>query len=260
MTAILRLESRKLLRGSLLLAGIFAIIVVFMLAVFPSMAEEAEAIEAAFPEHVLGFFGMEEMHTVEGFISSYLFPFVWVLILGVYFGYLGGGMVAGEIRDRRMDLTLSNPVSRESVVIQKVAALWVPIFILIGVVYGILLGGVQVLGESVDPVYLALAHLFIVPYLLVCATIGVMISIVVDRQSTGQTGALGVVFLLWLIDGLSEMDPDLEWIGAFTPSRYVDSPAVLIHEEIVISDVLILTVAFVVLLTIAIGLFVRRDI
>lgn len=260
MTAILRNESRKLVRESLLLTGAFSLLLVFFLAVFPTMAEEAELIQDALPEHMAGLFGFQDLHTIEGFLGSYVLPFVWIVFLGVYFAYVGGGMIAPDIRERRMDLTLSNPVSRESVLLQKVAALWVPLLVVNLVLFVVMLGGSLVLEESLDPLVLAMTLLLSVPYLLVCAGIGVVLSVVIDRPETAQIGALGVVFLLWLVDGLSEMDPDLEWIGNLTPSRYYDPIAILVDEEYALVDATVLVVAFVLLLGVAAAIFIRRDI
>ncbi len=260
MTAIFRLESRRHVPGTLVLTGSFILLSVFMLAVFPSMAEQAEAIEAAFPEHALVLFGFEELHTIEGFTGSYLFPFVWVLIAGIYFAYLGGGMVAGDIRERRMDLTLSNPVSRESVILQKVAALWVPLVVSIAAVSLVIYGGTVVLEETLDPLVLAVAHLLLIPYLLVCAAIGLLLSVILDREGSAQAGAIGLAFLLWLVEGLAEMSADFEWVGNLTPSRYFDPVAIMVHEEYPIFDSGVLLVAFAALLGIAIAIFTRRDI
>lgn len=260
MTAILRLESRKHLRGTLVLAGAFALLSVFMLAVFPSMAEEAEVIEQAFPEYMVGLFGFEELHTMEGFLGSYVYPFVWVVFVGLYFAYLGGGTISRDVEERRMDLTLSNPVSRESVVVQKVAALWVPLVGLSLALFAVLFGGSILLDEAVDPVALAMVHVLSVPYLLVCAAIGVVLSVGLTRPESAQAGALGAVFALWLVEGVSVMDPDFEWVGDLTPTRYFDPAAILIHEEYALVDASILLLAFLALLGVAIVVFARRDI
>ncbi len=260
MTAIARFESRMRVRGTVVLTGAFVVLSGFMLVVFPAMAEEAEAIERAFPDHAAALFGFEALHTIEGFVGSYMFPFIWVLMLGVYFGYIGGGLIAGDIRERRMDLTLANPVSRESVLAQKLLGLWVPIVSINLVLYIVLLGGARLLGETLDPVTLGMAHLLSIPYVLVCAAIGLLFSVVLSRPETAQMTALGAVFLLWLIDGLSEMDPNLEWIGALTPSRYFDPTAILVHESFAWGDAAILLASFVILTGLATLLFIRRDI
>ncbi|WP_255194579.1 ABC transporter permease subunit [Natronobeatus ordinarius] len=260
MTAILRNESGKLVRGSLILTGLLVLLSAMFFVVFPSIQEEAELFEDVYPEYLLLILGIEELHTIEGFVGGYVFPFIWILLGGIYFAYVSAGMISRDIRTRRMDLTLANPVSRESVVLQKVAALWVPLVALNLGMLVILVAGVVALGESIDPLALAMVHLLGIPYLLVCAGIGIVLSVVLDRVETAQATALVLVFVLWLVDGLSLMNPDFEWVGAFTPSRYYDPSAILVHEEYAILDAGLLFVAFLALLGVAILHFVRRDI
>ncbi|APX95126.1 ABC transporter permease subunit [Natronorubrum daqingense] len=260
MTAILRNESGRLVRGTLTLTGLLVVLSAFFLVVFPSIQEEAELFEEIYPEYVLELLGIEELHTIEGFLGGYIFPFVWVLLAGIYFAYVAAGMISRDIRTRRMDLTLSTPVSRESVVLQKVAALWVPLVALNGGLLAALLVGARVLEESLDPVALVMALALGIPYLLVCAGIGIVLSVIFDRVESAQATAFGLVFVLWLIDGLSHMNPDFEWVGELTPSRYYDPTAILVHEEYAFLDAGILLAAFLVLLGGAIAVFVRRDI
>ena len=260
MTAIALDESRKLRRGSLILTGVFAMLTGFMLAIFPAMKEEAELIEEAYPEYILVMLGFEEMHTIEGFAGGYVYPFVWILFGGVYFAYVGGGLVAGDIRSRKMDLTLANPVSRESVLAQKVAALWVPLVALNAGLLAVMFVGSRLIGEPLALSGIGLVHLLSVPYLLVCAGIGVVFSVVFDRVGRAQVTALGLVFMLWLVDGISLMEPDYEWVGDFTPSRYYDPSAVLVHGEFAFFDAAVLLAAFLALLGVATVIFTRRDI
>lgn len=260
MTAILRTESKKRVRGSVVLVGAFAFLSAFLFAVFPSFAEEAELIEDAFPDVLVGLFGFEAMHTIEGFVAGYAYPMILILFTGIYFAYTSAGMIAGDIRDRKMDLILSTPVSRESVIAQKFGALWVPLVVLNGGLFVIVLVGSVAVGESINPIVLGLAHLLALPYLLVCASLGLVFSVVLSRQETAEVAALGLVFLLWLVEGIAEMSPDFEWVRYATPTRYYDPGAILIHEEYALVDAGVLVAVFIVLFATAITLFIRRDI
>ena len=260
MTAILRTESKGLIRSSVVLTGVFAMVTAVFLAVFPAMKDEAGAIETAYPDYVLELMGLEELTTIEGFAGGYVYPFVWVLFAGMYFGYVGAGTIADDVRTRKMDLTLSNPVSRESVIAQKVAALWVPLVALnVGLVF-VMAAGAALLGESVDPVTLVMAHLLGVPYLLVCGGIGLVLSVVTDRAGRARAVALGAVFLLWLLDGLAGLDPTYEWLARLAPSHYYDPTAILLREEYAFLDAALLLAAFLLLFAAATAVFVRRDI
>jgi ABC-2 type transport system permease protein len=259
-TAILRVESRKRVRGSVILVVVFALLSALYFSMFPGIQEEMDVIEEAFPEYMFDLFQIEELHTIEGFIAAEIYSFFWVLLVATYFAYVGAGLIANDVRSRKMDLTLSNPVSRESVVVQKVAALWVPLVTLNVGVPIIVYVGALVIGESFDPVALAMVHLLSIPYLLVCAGIGVVLSVVVDHARTARAVALTLVAVLWLVDGVSRVDPDYEWIGALTPSRYYDQTAILVHEEYAFGDAGILLAVFLALLGVAVFVFARRDI
>lgn len=259
MTAILRHESRLLLKGTSLLAGLLVVVSFFFLAVFPGIKDEAEALEDAFPELLAGMMGFEELHTIEGFTAGWLFPFIWVLLVGIYFAYTSSSFISGDIRSRQLDLLLSNPVSRESVVLQKYAALWLPLLVLNVVLFFSMVGGSMLIGEPIDIIGLTVAQLLSIPYLLVCGAIGMVLSVATDRVSIAQAGAIGAVFVLWMLEGVSEMDPDYEILGVVTPSRYYDPSAILVRGEYAFVDALILLLGAAVLLAIAIIIFQRRD-
>ncbi len=259
MTAILRHESRNQLKSTSLLGGLLVAISFFFLAVFPGIREEAEALEAAFPDILAGMMGFEELHTIEGFTSGWLFPFIWVLLIGIYFAYTSSSFISGDIRSRQLDLLLSNPVSRESVVLQKFASLWVPLVALNAVLFIVLVAGSFLIGETIDIFGLLMTQLLSVPYLLVCGAIGMILSVAIDRVGTAQAGAIGMIFILWMLEGVSELDPDYELLGLIAPSRYYDPSAILVRGEYVIVDAVTLLFGTAALLTIAIIIFVRRD-
>ena len=259
MTAIFRIESRNLLRGSLLLTGLFVLLSTFFLAVFPGFADEAELVEDAFPAFLMGLLGFEELHTIEGFVAGYLFPIIWILFAGIYVASVSARMIAADIRTRRMDLILSTPVSRESIVIQKIAALWVPLVAVSSGLFVVIYAGAIAIGESLDPVALAMAHLLGIPYLLVCGGIGIVLSTALDRVERAQITAVGLVFVLWLVEGMGELDPEFERVGIVAPSRYYDPSAILVSQEYALLDAGTLVVAFLVLVGTAILVFVRRD-
>lgn len=260
MTAILRVETRKRVRGALILLGVFALVSAFYLSIFPGFAEEAEGITEAFPEWMFDFFGIDALHTIEGFLAAEIYSFFWVVLVGVYFAYLGAGTIAADVRSRKLDLTLSNPVSRESVLLQKVASLWVPLVVLNAVVPVIVFVGSVIIDEAMNPVAVAMVHLLSVPYLLVCAGIGVVASVALDRPQTARATALGVVLALWLVDGISTLSREFEWVGAFSPSRYYDQTAILVHEEYALGDAGILIAVFGLLMVLAVVVFTRSDI
>ncbi|WP_201721256.1 ABC transporter permease subunit [Methanonatronarchaeum thermophilum] len=253
-------ESKKLVRGPIVLTGVFAFLSFYLFVVFPSIKEEAEALEGAMPEAMITLFGIEALHTIEGFLASYTYEFFWVVFIGIYFAYLGGGLIASEIEDRKMDLTLSNPVSRESVILQKVGALWAPLLILNLGFLAIVFIGTFLIGESIEIIPVLMVHLLSIPYLLACAGIGLVFSVFMRDVSSAQAGAVGVVFILWLIEGIVQMDPDFEWMAYLSPVHYYDVADILIRGEYAFVGAGILTFLFIALLAVSIVWFIKRDI
>ena len=260
MTAILRVESRRRVRGTLVLILGFAFINALYFSMFPEFADDAEAIAEAFPEFMYDLFGIEAIHTIEGFIAAEVYSFFWMLLVAAYLAYVAAGTVAADIDSRRMDLLLANPVSRESVVLQKAAALWVPVAGVNVAVPVIVYVASVLIDEALNPVAVVMVHLLSIPYLLVCIGIGLVCSVLLGHARTARASAFGAVFLLWLVDGVSRLDPTVEWIGMVTPSRYYDVTAILVHEEYAYGDAALLVVVFTALVAVTVVVFVRRDI
>lgn len=258
--AILRVEAGRYQRSSLILAATFALLSAFYFSIFPGFADDAEQMVEAFPDFMFDFFGIDALHTIEGFIAAEIYSFFWVVLVAVYFAYLGAGMIAADIRTRRLDLLLANPISRESVLLQKLGALWLPFVVLNLTVPVIVFLGSVVIGETMNPVAILMLHLLSIPYLLVCAGLGLVISVLFDRPRRARALALGLILFLWLIEGLANMSQDYEFVGAITPSRYFDETAILVHEEYAVLDAMILVGVFLLLVGIAVFLFARRDI
>jgi len=116
------------------------------------------------------------------------------------------------------------------------------------------------IGETLNPTSLIMVHLLSIPYLLVCAGIGLVFSTIFDRGDGAPITAMGLVFVLWLVDGVTKMDPDFEWIGDLTLTRYYDTNEILVHGEYAFIDAGILLLAFLVLLLVSAFIFVTRDI
>lgn len=260
MTAILHTESKGHVRASLLLGASLVGITAVFVGLFPAMSDEVDVILEAYPDYLIDALDLEALHTIEGFAAGYIYPFVVVLFGGVYIAYVSGGLIAADIESRKMDLTLSNPVSRESVLIQKVLALWVPILAIHGGVGLTMVGGSILVGEPIDIVRLLIMHLFLTPYLLVCAGIGLLFSVVANGDMTARAGGLVVVFMLWLVETIVQIEETYEWLGVITPSYYITPLEILVDGEYPFLDASILLLAFLVLVTGAIVHFRRRDI
>jgi ABC-2 type transport system permease protein len=262
MLDVARYESRRRLRGAIALAifvGVFALLIV---GIFPSIEASGVDFEAyveSLPSALSEGFNVQAISTIEGFLATELYQFVWLLLLGLYAAYAAGGLVAGDIETGRMDLLLATPVSRRRIVAEKFLSVSTPILMtnLLGPLF--VYGGAIVVGESVDVVDLAAVHLLSVPYLYVCAGVGLLLSVALSRADVAQRGGIAAVFGLFLLDTVS-LDTDYEWLGRLSPTRYYDPTEVLVDGTYDVGGALLLLAGAIFLLLVSLVVFQRRDV
>ena len=263
MFELARYEGRHRLRGTGIAAvalGGFGLMYVVLYPTFAeSLGNDIDDLLAAYPEALQKAFGIQTLASMEGFLASELYTFVWMLLLGLYFAYAGAALIASDVERERMDMLLSLPVSRARVVLEKFASLLVPLVGLSVVVPVVIYVGTVAVDYAVDPVDLVVLHALSVPYLLVFAGVGLVASVVFDRASLAQRTSLGLLAGLFFAESILS-ETDYEWIGVVSPSRYLDPNAVLIDGEYAVLDALVLTIAAVALVGLAVVLFRRKDI
>lgn len=253
MTDILKYEARKRLLSTLALAvgiGAFSLMIIY---IFPSLQVAGESIQdlmEAMPEVFQEGFAVESYSTIEGFLATEVYQFVWVLMFGLYVAYVAGGIVASDVESGRIDLLLATPVSRKRVIVEKFGALIVPILAINLVVPLFVYGGVVAIGESLDVGNLLALHALSIPYLLVTAAIGLGLSIGVERADIAQRGSLALIFVLFVLDTVT-VGSDLEWLGLVSPTKYYAPGDILVDGtyDIVGASLLLATALVIVVLS-----------
>lgn len=263
MFEIVRYESRRRVRGSAVLTAGLAVFALLVVALFPSIKEAGASFEAYIenlpPAFREGFVGTSAITTVEGFLSTEFYQFVWLLLLGLYMAYAAGGTVARGVETGSLDLVLATPVSRSRVVAEKAVSLLVPVVVLNLVTPLVVYGGLLAIDETIDFGRLLAVHALSVPYLLVCAGIGLVLSVLFDRADIAQRGGIGAVFMLFLLDTVTTSS-DFEWLGTLSPTRYFEPTEILVDGTYDVGGALLLLAAAVALLLASELLFQNKDI
>lgn len=256
-----RYDGRKRLRGSLAMAVALALFAAMVVWLYPSFAAEMDldAFLDAYPPQVLAAFGVRSLSTLGGFLAVEIYGFAWVILLGLYFAYAAASIVAGDVENGRMDMLLALPVSRVRLVGERFAALGVPLLVVNAVPPVAIYASARFVDATVDPANLLAVHALSVPYLLTCAAIGLVFSVVLDRESTAQRAALGTVFGLFMLDS-ALAGTDLEWLGALAPMRYYDPSAIMVDGQYDPWAAAVLLAATAVLVAVALALFTRMDV
>ena len=263
MTDLARYESRRRVRGSVYLAIAMSLLAALVIWIYPSFSDSFDDIDEeflqAYPPEIINLFGIQTMASLEGFLAFELYVFGWIIMLGLYLAYLAAGTVADAIERGRMDVLLSLPLSRARIVIEKFAALSVPI-VLVNVVTPIVVYvAALVIDDPISAADLAAVHLLSIPYLFACGAIGLLASVVVDRTSIAQRIALGVTFGLFMLESLLS-GTDYETIGAIAPMRYFDPNEILLESSYDLVGAAALIGMTLVLLAVSQLWFRRRDI
>jgi ABC-2 type transport system permease protein len=263
MLEIARYETEKRRRGTVALAVGIGVLALVFVAFFPSLDSadvDIDAMLAAYPPAIQEAFGIATLSTIEGFLAVEIYQFVWLLLLGLYFAYSAAGLIADDVERDRMDLTLSLPVSRSRVLAEKFLSLLVPILALNTVVAAAVYVGVLAIGQSIDPLDLAMVHALSVPYLLACGAIGLVLSVLVSRADVAKRIAIALVFVLFLIESVAASTEEFEWLGYVSPTRYYDPTAILVEGSYDLVGAAVLLGATVALVLLARFRFSGADI
>lgn len=264
MFEIARFESARRVRSTAVLSGALLALIALTLGLFPSVRETGEEMDAFLetlpPEVARAFVGnVTTLSTVEGYLVSQLYQFAWVLVLGVYFAYAAASIVSSEVERGRADLLLSLPVTRARFVLEKFLAL-VPVVVALNVItLAAVLLGVELVDETVVVADVVAVHAVSVLYLLACASVGLLASVVFDAVRRAQTAAIGAIFAMFLLDTLT-FDTDYEWLGDVALQRYFDPGALLVAGDLEWGDVAVLVAATAILVAASAVVFERRDI
>ncbi|WP_254765807.1 ABC transporter permease [Salinilacihabitans rarus] len=263
MLEITSFEATRRLRGTLLLSAALLALIGLTVALFPSISDAGVDLDAyleTLPEEARRAFvgNVTTITTIEGYLVSQLYQFAWVLLLAIYYAYAAASTIAGEVERGTADVMLSLPVSRTRFVVGKFLALVPSVLVVNAVTFLGVYVAVRLVDESIDAADLFAVHAHSVPYLLACAAVGLLASVVASSARRAQTVAIGAVFGMFLLDTLT-FDTDYETLGDLAFSRYFDPGAILVDGDLAWGDLAVLAVAAAVLVVVSAEYFERRD-
>lgn len=255
-------ESRRRLRGALVITVGIAVYAVFIIGIFPSIEQSGVDLEAyveSFPPAIRNAFDLQSIGTIEGFLAAEFYQFLWVLLLGVYAAYAAGSSIAGTIEDGRIELVLATPLSRTRYLLGIYAAVLFPLLLVNVLAIPAVFGGLLLIGESVPVIDLLAVHALAIPYLMATAAIGLVLSVLVSRSATAERAGLGVVFLLFVAASVLSTT-EFDWLQHLSPMAFYSPADALVASEYDLVGAAALLAITVVLIVLARTIFVRRDV
>lgn len=236
---------------------IFAGLAAMYIGVYPSFKNSLEE----FTDMPMNFIrGFENLASYPGYLNMEMYQIFWVLILAILIAYIAASLISEEIEGKTIDMLMSNPISRQQIVIEKFLGL-IPLilivnFVTMGVVYGLTFA----ISEEISFSHLFLTHLTSIPYFLSITGISILISTFIDKKMKASLTAMGVVVGMYILESVSLLAPKYEKIGLISITHYYDPSDLLIKGNLNITEPIILITITITSLLIAKIQFERRDI
>ncbi len=263
MESVFRLELRRS-RGLTVWLGLVVVLYGgFIAAFYPVIRDNMKALEdymSIFPKPLLAVFGMEGSLGDHGiFFNTYLGSMLWPIVAAIAGAVLGTRTVAADLDSGFIELPLATRIDRARYLAAAIAGQ----VVLLALLAFVTVAAVLVVGALVNAGFDAGRFLLTVPllFLFACATAAVagLLSVVTLRRGLSAGVVAGGLLVMYLLDAVSKLRADLDWLGTFSAFRYLRSTSAIDEGTLRYGDLAVFTVVAVVCWTLAIWLFRRRD-
>ena len=253
MKRLITTEFKRNFKSLVLWASIVAGMAALMLLLYPAFKDafsQLEGLLSIYPEEFLEAFGMGEggldMSDFYGWfgVEGYLFV---NLIGGSYAAILGGTILSKEEDDKTVEFLLSKPISRDRILFGKGLVVVLNLFLLNTFVGIVLLIAFTIYGDLNVPVWLLFSY---APFILqmIFASLSFLISVFVTKSRKVLSIALGIVIGMYVIDLISKLTEEFEYLKYITPYEYINAVTIVNDEMIkplyLLISVLIIGISF----------------
>jgi ABC-2 type transport system permease protein len=207
------------------------------IALFPTFKGQMANLEQymkAFPESFMKAFGFEIQYfgTLEGYLASEQFSFIWPIMLIALMVSMGSSFLAGEIEKGTIAILLSQPISRIKIFLSKY---------LTGFFYLIIFTTVSIisifpLARAYDITYNTerFCKLGLVSFLfgLAIFSLSMLFSALFSEKSKPTFIVVGILLVMYFINIVSGLKENLDKLKYFSFFYYFKPPEVLNHNVI----------------------------
>ncbi|MGF9966969.1 ABC transporter permease subunit [Bacillus rhizoplanae] len=242
--------------------SLIVIIIIFM-SMYSSFAEDAKGfmkILENYPEAIRNAIGFnqENFFTILGFYS---FPLSFITLCGAIQAMnLGTSIVNKEVREKTADFLLTKPVTRTKILTAKLLAALVSI-VMTNIVYFAAASFValQVKTDDFSLKIFFLLSLTIFFIQLIFLSLGIIISVIVQKIKSVLTVSLATVFAFYFVGMFSDTTGD-EMKRYFSPFKYFDTAYIIKHSGY--ESTFLIVGAVIIIITIAASyvFYIKKDI
>lgn len=254
----------KLQMKDILSYGIGAILYQWLIIwIYPSIANSGiNDMIKSMPESMLKAFGMASgIHRLGDFLAGEFYGLLYLIIMMV-FTLLTSIKLISRLNDRgSMVYLLATPVSRVRIVLTQVGVLVIGLVVIaffttIGGVTGALLFAEHTKLDTAMFIQMNLVGFLL--FLLIGAY-SFVFSCSMDDEKKAMGLAAGLTITFYAIDLVSKMNQKLDWLGNVTIFSLFDPQSIMNGGEHVLSVSIGLLIASIVLFTVSILIFKKRD-
>lgn len=234
------------------------------LSIYPSVAKDANEFKellGGYPPAIRAMLGIN-LDNIASLTGFYSMVFSFILLCGAIQAMnLGVSILSKESRERTADFLLVKPVSRSTIVGDKLLAVFTMILvtnIVFGLTSTVLANMVKTEDYNIKIFFLINLTLFFIQ--LVFVAMGVAISVFFKKIKNILPISLGVVFGFYLIGSLLAVGEDADKLRFISPFRYFDVNYITKNESYDIVYIILSAAVIIVSVAIVYVIYNRKDI
>lgn len=233
-------ELKQSLKAWCIWTGAIVFMLLVCILIFPEMKNQMENVTDVFAD-MGGFtaaFGMDKLNFGEimGFYATECGN-----VLGIGGGFFAAltaaAVLSGEEKNRTAEFLFTHPISRSSVLIQKLLSVYTRIIAMNIVIMAVSAVGFAAIGEKIEIREFLLLHLAYTVLQLEIGSVCFGVSAFIRRGSIGI--GIGIAFALYFMNIVCNISEQAEALKYITPFAYAEASDIISKSEIDISLILI---------------------
>lgn len=234
------------------------LMIVWVMALYPSVENELADYVDAMPEAMKSIFGFDDITSLAGFVHAEIFTLMGPIVFLALAISVGSSMIAGEERERILPMVLATGVGRRDVLLSKFGALTLDIVGLAVITLAALLIGLLPAGGGIGLAAATTATLQLSLLGLLFGTLALTVGAATGSKSMAGGVAVGVALATYLTDALANLVGWLEPFETFSPFHWY-APGNPLVDGVSPGGVGLLVTVTALLVVAGIDRFDRRD-
>jgi ABC-2 type transport system permease protein len=219
-TAVVTRNLRDRRRSVLAYGTGLALMVLWVMAVYPSVQTELTDYVDAMPDAMKSMFGIDDISDLPGFVYAEVFSFMGPLVFLALAISVGAATIAGEERERTLPVVLATGVGRGHVVRSKLLALTIEMAALGVITLASLLAGSVIAGGGLAVSGAAAASLQLSALGLLFGVLAAAVGAATGSKALAAGVAAGLGVATYLVNALAGVVAWLEPVRALSPFHW----------------------------------------